>query len=84
MHPNNYDHYDRYFQDYPDRYMMYFQAYEQFQALCNQKAKNSGPRTRTSIPCEQEVAEQRLSDDYFGEENNPPKCPERIIGEGIV
>nr|GFA77729.1 GDSL esterase/lipase At1g71250 [Tanacetum cinerariifolium] len=33
-------------------------------------------RTRAYIPCEREEAEQRLLDDYFGDDETPPKYPE--------
>ncbi|GKG41579.1 hypothetical protein Tco_0473330, partial [Tanacetum coccineum] len=80
MNPNNYDHYDIYFQDDSERYMRGFEAYEQFLALSNQEVggsgSGSGPKKRTYIPREREEAEQRLLDDYFGDEDTPPKYPE--------
>ncbi|GJV84613.1 RNA-directed DNA polymerase, eukaryota [Tanacetum coccineum] len=82
MDPNNsdaYDHYDIYFQSDYDRYMRDYQAYEHYVALCEQEAggSSSGPkRRRTYIPRERETAEQRLMDDYFGDEEFEPKYPE--------
>ncbi|GKA42208.1 zinc finger, CCHC-type containing protein [Tanacetum coccineum] len=35
---------------------------------------------REYIPRDREVAEQRLLKDYFGDENNPPKYPEKNFG----
>ncbi|GJY79371.1 zinc finger, CCHC-type containing protein [Tanacetum coccineum] len=73
-----------------------FEAYEQFLTLNNQEAKGSGSgsdpkKKRTYIPCEREEAEQRLLDDYFGEEDTPPKymeenfrrrnCPKSLHGQ---
>lgn len=77
--PNNYDHYDIYFQGELEWYMRGFEAYEQFLALCNPEAgsSSSGRNTRTYIPREREEAEERLLEDYFGDENNPPKYSER-------
>nr|GEV54005.1 hypothetical protein [Tanacetum cinerariifolium] len=80
--PNTYDHYDIYFnKDDAERYMQGYEAYEQFLAMSNQEFGGSGSgsapkRTRTYIPCQQEEAEQRLIDDYFGEDDTPPKYPE--------
>ncbi|GKD98758.1 zinc finger, CCHC-type containing protein, partial [Tanacetum coccineum] len=45
----------------------------------NQEAGGSGSahkRTRTYIPREREEAEQRLIDDYFGDDETPPKYTE--------
>nr|GEY58516.1 hypothetical protein [Tanacetum cinerariifolium] len=58
-----------------------FKAYEQFLTLSNQKAEvlgsGSGPKKKmTYIPRQREEAEQRLLDEYFGDENAPPKYPE--------
>ncbi|GJX10824.1 putative cytochrome c oxidase subunit 2 [Tanacetum coccineum] len=56
-----------------------YAAYEQFVALCEQEVRGSGStpkRTRTYIPREQEEAEQRLIDDYFGDDETLPKYPE--------
>ncbi|GJU27652.1 hypothetical protein Tco_1166273 [Tanacetum coccineum] len=47
--------------------------------MTNQEAGGSGSgikRTRTYIPREREEAEQRLLDDYFGDDETPPKYPE--------
>ncbi|GJW50000.1 retrovirus-related pol polyprotein from transposon TNT 1-94 [Tanacetum coccineum] len=77
MNPITFDHYDIYFQDDSERYLRGFEAYEQFLALDNQEAggsrSGSGPKTRTYIPREQEESEQRLIDDYFVDEDTPPK-----------
>ncbi|GJY17337.1 hypothetical protein Tco_0388828 [Tanacetum coccineum] len=56
-----------------------YEAYQQFVALCEQEAggSRSGPmRRRTYIPREREDAEQRLIDDYFGDDEFLPKYPE--------
>lgn len=45
----------------------------------NQEAEGSGSnekRTRAYIPREREDAEQRLMEDYFGDDENDPKYPE--------
>ncbi|GJV85126.1 hypothetical protein Tco_1525024 [Tanacetum coccineum] len=71
--------YDIYFQDDTERYIRGYEAYEQFLAMTNQEAGGSGSsikRTRTYIPREREEAEQRLLDDYFGNDETPPKYPE--------
>ncbi|GJY67326.1 RNA-directed DNA polymerase, eukaryota [Tanacetum coccineum] len=60
-------------------YMQGYEAYEQFLAMSNQKAGGSGSgikRTRAYIPREREEAEQRLPDDYFGDDETPLKYPE--------
>nr|GEX52794.1 hypothetical protein [Tanacetum cinerariifolium] len=81
MDPNNsdaYDHYDIYFQSDYDRYMRDYQVYEHYVALCEQEARGSSSdpkRRRTYIPRERETAEQRLIDDYFGDEEFEPKYP---------
>ncbi|GJR25127.1 RNA-directed DNA polymerase, eukaryota [Tanacetum coccineum] len=54
-------------------------AYEQFLAMSNQEAGGSGSgikRTCAYILREREEAEQRLLDDYFGDDETPPKYPE--------
>ncbi|GKC47508.1 RNA-directed DNA polymerase, eukaryota [Tanacetum coccineum] len=74
------DKYDIYFKDDVKRYMRDYEAYEQFLAMTNQEAVGSGSgikRTRTYIPREREVAEQRLLDDYFGDDETPHKYPEK-------
>ncbi|GJZ65753.1 putative ribonuclease H-like domain-containing protein [Tanacetum coccineum] len=78
MNPNNFYHYDIYFQDNVDRYMQGFEAYEQFIALNNQEFGGSGSglkKKRTYIPCQREEVEQRLLDDYLEDEDTPPKYP---------
>ncbi|GKE16353.1 RNA-directed DNA polymerase, eukaryota [Tanacetum coccineum] len=82
MDPNNsdaYDPYDIYFQSDYDRYMRDYQAYEHYVALCEQEAagSSSGPkRRRTYIPRKRETAEQRLMDNYFGNDEFEPKYSE--------
>ena len=78
MDPNYY-HYNVYFQDYSNKYTRISHNYEQFQALGNHHAESSDPYTRRNIPCERQVAEQQLLEGYFGNENNPPKYPERNL-----
>nr|GEZ88878.1 hypothetical protein [Tanacetum cinerariifolium] len=81
---NTYDYYDVYFQGDYDRYMRDYAAYQHFVHLCEQEAgarqaggSSSGPtRSRTYIPREREDAEQRLMDDYFGDDELLPKYPE--------
>nr|GEV72135.1 hypothetical protein [Tanacetum cinerariifolium] len=76
---NTYDHYDVYFQGDRDQYMRDYPAYEKSVALCEQEVEGSrsGPkRRRTYIPHEREDAEQRLIDDYFGDDEFLPKYPE--------
>nr|GEV04402.1 hypothetical protein [Tanacetum cinerariifolium] len=73
-----YDHYNVYFQGDRDRYMQDYATYEYFVALCEQEAEGSrsGPkRRRTYIPREREDAEQRLIDDYFGDDEFLSKYP---------
>ncbi|GJU85385.1 hypothetical protein Tco_1292931 [Tanacetum coccineum] len=56
-----------------------YAAYEQFVALCEKEAGGSGSgpnRRRTYVPREREEAEQRLIDDYFGNDEFLPKYPE--------
>ncbi|GJZ25961.1 hypothetical protein Tco_0570214, partial [Tanacetum coccineum] len=85
MDPNNpvdydtYDHYDVYFQSDYDRYTRDYEAYEHFVALCEQEAGGSSSdpkRRRTYIPRERETAEQRILEDYFGNDEFEPKYPE--------
>nr|GEU87061.1 hypothetical protein [Tanacetum cinerariifolium] len=68
--------YDIYFKDDVERYMQGYESNEQFLAMTNQEAGGSGSgikRTRTYIPREREEAEQRLLEDYFGDDETPPK-----------
>ncbi|GJS47701.1 zinc finger, CCHC-type containing protein [Tanacetum coccineum] len=61
-----------------ERYTHTYEAYEQFLAMTNQEAEGSGSgikRTRTYIPRDREEAEQRLLEDYFGNDDTPPKYP---------
>ncbi|GJX45786.1 protein arginine N-methyltransferase 1.6 [Tanacetum coccineum] len=50
----------------------------QFLALCEQEAGGSGsaPKRRTYIPREREEAEERLIDNYFGDDETLPKYSE--------
>nr|GEX65085.1 hypothetical protein [Tanacetum cinerariifolium] len=71
--------YDVYFQDDAERYTRTYEAYEQFLAMTNQEAEGSGSsikRTRTYIPRDREEAEQHLLEDYFGNDDTPPKYTE--------
>ncbi|GKC52987.1 putative membrane lipoprotein [Tanacetum coccineum] len=81
--PNSFDHYDIYFQDDTERYMRGFEAYEQFLALSNQEVGGSGSgsakKKRTYIPREREEVEQRLIDDYFGDDDALPKYTEEYF-----
>ncbi|GKE35002.1 RNA-directed DNA polymerase, eukaryota [Tanacetum coccineum] len=81
--PNSFDHYDIYFQDDAERYMRGFETYEQFLALSNQEVGGSGSgsakKKRTYIPREREEVEQRLIDDYFGDDDAPPKYAEEYF-----
>ncbi|GKA45846.1 hypothetical protein Tco_0738642 [Tanacetum coccineum] len=59
-----------------------YEAYQHFVALCEQEAggSRSGPtRRKTYIPREREDAEQRLIDDYFGDNEFLPKYPEENL-----
>ncbi|GKA89809.1 hypothetical protein Tco_0811621 [Tanacetum coccineum] len=65
--------------DDAERYMRGYEAYEQILVMSNQEAGGSGSgikRTRAYILREREEAEQRLLDDYFGDDETPPKYPE--------
>ncbi|GKC67982.1 RNA-directed DNA polymerase, eukaryota [Tanacetum coccineum] len=62
-----------------ERYTRTYESYEQFQAMTNQEAEGSVwgiKRTRTYIPRDREEAEQSLLEDYFGNDDTPPKYPE--------
>ncbi|GKE53111.1 ALP1-like protein isoform X1, partial [Tanacetum coccineum] len=76
---DTYDHYDALFQPDYDRYMRDYESYQHYVGLCEQEAGGSsdGPkRRRTYIFREREEAEQRLIDDYFGDDEYEPKYPE--------
>ncbi|GKA33935.1 ALP1-like protein [Tanacetum coccineum] len=76
---DTYDHYDAIFQPDYDRYMRDYESYQHYVGLCEQEAGGSsdGPkRRRTYIYREREEAEQRLIDDYFGDDEYEPKYPE--------
>ncbi|GKC57051.1 hypothetical protein Tco_1084649 [Tanacetum coccineum] len=65
--------------DDAERYRRAYEAYEQFQGMTNQEAEVSGSgikRTQTYILRDREEAEQRLLEDYFGNDDTPPKYPE--------
>ncbi|GJY64150.1 hypothetical protein Tco_0465610, partial [Tanacetum coccineum] len=73
---DTYDHYDAIFQPDYDRYMRDYESYQHYVGLCEQEAGGSsdGPkRRRTYIYREREEAEQRLIDDYFGDDEYEPK-----------
>ncbi|GKC95159.1 protein arginine N-methyltransferase 1.6, partial [Tanacetum coccineum] len=76
--PNTYNHYDVYFQDDRERYVRGYGTYEQFLAIeAGGSGLGSAPkRTRTYIPRQREEAKQRLIEDYFGDDETPPKYPE--------
>ncbi|GJR29288.1 DNA-directed DNA polymerase [Tanacetum coccineum] len=67
-----------------ERYIRSYQEYEQYMALCEQEAGGSGsgtgsrssPKKRAYIPRQRETAEERLIDDYFGDEEIDPKYTE--------
>nr|GEY49886.1 hypothetical protein [Tanacetum cinerariifolium] len=70
------DKYDIYFKDDAERHIRGYEAYEQFLAMSNQEAGVLGSgikRTRAYIPREREEAEQRLLEDYFGDDETPSK-----------
>ncbi|GKA16916.1 ALP1-like protein [Tanacetum coccineum] len=81
---NTLETYDAYFQDDRERYIHSYQEYEQYMALCEQEASGSGsgtgsrssPKKRAYIPRQQETAEERLIEDYFGDEEIDPKYTE--------
>nr|GEX36372.1 hypothetical protein [Tanacetum cinerariifolium] len=55
-----------------------YEAYQHFVVFCEQEAEGSSSgltRRRTYIPRERENAEQRLMDDYFGDDEFLPKYP---------
>nr|GEV69320.1 hypothetical protein [Tanacetum cinerariifolium] len=73
---NTMNHYDVYFQGDAERYTRSYEAYEEFIAMSNQEVRGSGSgpkRTWTYIPRERAEAEQRIMDDYFGDDETHPK-----------
>ncbi|GJR50728.1 putative nuclease HARBI1 [Tanacetum coccineum] len=86
---NTLETYDAYFQDDRERYIRSYQEYEQYMALCEQEAGGSGsgtgsrssPKKRAYIPRQRETAEERLIDDYFGDEEIDPNITERILAK---
>ncbi|GJR06070.1 ALP1-like protein [Tanacetum coccineum] len=76
---DTYDHYDAIFQPGYDRYMRDYESYQHYVGLCEQEAGGSSDdpkRRRTYIYREREEAEQRVIDDYFGDDEYEPKYPE--------
>ncbi|GKE07746.1 hypothetical protein Tco_1411297 [Tanacetum coccineum] len=83
MDQNNLNDFDP--TDY-DRYMRDYESYQHYVGLCEQEAGGSsdGPkRRRTYIFREREEAEQRLIDDYFGDDEYEPKYPEEKFRRSI-
>ncbi|GKA78065.1 ALP1-like protein isoform X1 [Tanacetum coccineum] len=79
---NTYDHYDAFFQPDYNRYMRDYESYQHYMSLCEQEARGSsfGPiRRRRYIYREREEAEERLIDDYFGDDEYEPKYPEETF-----
>ncbi|GJT49930.1 ALP1-like protein isoform X1 [Tanacetum coccineum] len=79
---NTYDHYDAFFQPDYDRYMRDYESYQHYMSLCEQEAggSSSGPiRRRRYIYREREEAEERLIDDYFGDDEYEPKYPKETF-----
>ena len=73
-------YYEVFFNDDRERYLQSYAAYQQFVALYDQEAEGSSShenRTRAYIPREREEAEQRLIEDYFGDDENDPKYIEK-------
>nr|GEU70785.1 hypothetical protein [Tanacetum cinerariifolium] len=82
MDPNTFDNYDIYFQNDVERYIQSYEAYEQFLDMSNQEARGSGSspkKKRKYIPRERDEVEQRLLDDYFGEDGTHPKYSEEYF-----
>ncbi|GJR41784.1 hypothetical protein Tco_1309887 [Tanacetum coccineum] len=84
MDPDDLDLYNLYSLDDMEWCSQYFEPPEQYQALDYQEVESSSPMDlgdldlyNLYIPCEREDAEQWLLDDYFGNENNPPRYLER-------
>ncbi|GJY66399.1 hypothetical protein Tco_0468637 [Tanacetum coccineum] len=79
---NTCDHYDAFFQPDYDRYMRDYESYQHYMSLCEQEAggSSSGPiRRRRYIYREREEAEERLIDDYFGDDEYEPKYPKETF-----
>ncbi|GJR57555.1 hypothetical protein Tco_1499717 [Tanacetum coccineum] len=79
---NTYDHYDAFFQPDYDRYMRDYESYQHYMSLCEQEAGGSSSdpiRRRRYIYREREEAEERLIDDYFGDDEYEPKYPEETF-----
>ncbi|GJU01069.1 RNA-directed DNA polymerase, eukaryota [Tanacetum coccineum] len=79
---NTYDHYDVFFQPDYDRYMRDYESYQHYMSLCEQEAGglSSGPiRRMRYIYRKREEAEERLIDDYFGDDEYEPKYPEETF-----
>ncbi|GJX91675.1 RNA-directed DNA polymerase, eukaryota [Tanacetum coccineum] len=73
------DFYDYYSQGDMEQYAQYYQYFEQYQSLDNEEGESSEKHTRRYIPREREVAEEKLRQDYFGDENNPPIYPKEYF-----
>ncbi|GJW77700.1 RNA-directed DNA polymerase, eukaryota [Tanacetum coccineum] len=75
--------YDYYSKGDMKRYAQYFEYFKQYETLENKEGessiRNSEKHTRRYIPCEREVAKEKLRRDYFGDENNPPIHPEEYF-----
>ncbi|GKD55063.1 RNA-directed DNA polymerase, eukaryota [Tanacetum coccineum] len=85
MNPNNdmFDFYDYYTQLDMDRYAQYHEYFKQYESLEGDEGEssvgNSERISRRYIPCEREVAEEKLRRDYLGDENTPPIDPEEYF-----
>nr|GEU73782.1 hypothetical protein [Tanacetum cinerariifolium] len=66
-----------------DRYTQYYEYFEQYASLEGDEGEssvgNSERLSRRYIPCERELAEEKLRRDYFGDENTPPIYPEEYF-----
>ncbi|GKA86141.1 ALP1-like protein isoform X1 [Tanacetum coccineum] len=79
---NTYDHYDAFFQPDYDRYMRDYESYQHYMSLCEQEAGGSSSdpiRRRRYIYREREEAEERLIDNYFGDDEYEPKYPKETF-----
>nr|GEU36673.1 hypothetical protein [Tanacetum cinerariifolium] len=62
-----------------DQYTQYCGYLEQLEALEEDEAESSEKHTRRYIAREQELAKEKLRQDYFGDENTPPMYPEEYF-----
>ncbi|GJS62874.1 hypothetical protein Tco_0677438 [Tanacetum coccineum] len=79
---NTYDHYDAFFQPDYDRYMRDYESYQHYMSLCEQEAEGlefRPIRRRRYIYREREEVEERLIDDYFGDDEYEPKYLEETF-----